>query len=103
MFGGIPSFLHIHHVHVKDGPELHLHKADQPAPALGTLQKELLIHESKRQEQEQEQEQDQEPEAAALRGSSEQKLHRSQDSAAAASMEGRNGNLRRRSWALCET
>lgn len=50
VFGGIPSLLHIHDIHVKDRPELHLHKADRSAPALGTLQKELLIHENNRQD-----------------------------------------------------
>lgn len=50
VFGGIPSLLHIHHVHVKERPELHLHKADRRAPTLGTLQKELLIHANNRQD-----------------------------------------------------
>lgn len=49
MFGGIPSLLHIHDIDVKDRPELHLHEADQSAPTLGALQKELLIHENNRQ------------------------------------------------------
>lgn len=50
VFGGIPSLLHIHDIHVKDRPELHLHKADRSAPTLGTLQKELLIHANNRQD-----------------------------------------------------
>lgn len=44
VFGGIPPLLHVHDIHVKDRPELHLHKADRSAPTLGTLQKQLLIH-----------------------------------------------------------
>lgn len=50
VFGGIPSLLHIHNIHVKDRPELHLHKADRSAPTLGTLQEELLIHANNRQD-----------------------------------------------------
>lgn len=50
VFGGIPSLLHIHDIHVEDRPELHLHKADRSAPTLGSLQKELLIHANNRQD-----------------------------------------------------
>lgn len=85
VFGGIPSLLHIHDIHVKDRPELHLHKADRSAPTLGTLQKELLIHTNNRQDSRRsprgtcaERKFRKEP------SSSQQKLHRRRDAGASA-------------------
>lgn len=102
MFGGIPSLLHIHDIHVKDRPELHLHKADWSAPTLGTLQKELLIHANNRQDSRRS------PRGTCAErkfrkkpSSSQQKLHRRRN--AGASAEYGNVRLRRRFWALCET
>lgn len=92
VFGGIPSLLHIHHIHVQDRPELHLHKADQSAATLGTLQKELLIHENRIRSQE-------------VQG--EAKLLRTKASSPswtrAHPWNERNIRLRRSFWALWET